>query len=151
MFLPPEVWSQIVLNIPSSHVSPLLHVSRMFHEFAIAILFSAIKIYFIGGHSALQMLNTFHEDFVQDTVEKLMTTSWALLRHITRLPSFAKVVRSITVVAFADSQSIFEQRISFYLGMLLMHYPTYKHFAGLVRGRDYQKAWRNASRRVCKH
>jgi len=111
---PPEIWSQILKHIPKSYQPQLLHVSSLFHDIVIKLLFASIKIYFIGGPEGLRMLNTLHSDWMEDTAIKLMCKSWELLNHIVQEPRFANVVKSITVIAFSDGLSVFE-RCEFYL------------------------------------
>ncbi|KAF8952514.1 hypothetical protein BDZ97DRAFT_1878187 [Flammula alnicola] len=107
--LPPEVWTQIIGDVPHPQLSNLLNVCSQFHDIVIRTLFSSIKVYFIGGEQGKSMLNTFHMDWVEETARKLMGKSWEILNHIRQEPSFARVVKSITVVAFSDGLSIFER------------------------------------------
>ncbi|KDR75652.1 hypothetical protein GALMADRAFT_1330752 [Galerina marginata CBS 339.88] len=107
--LPPEVWDHILGDLPQPQVPKLLEVCSMFHDIALRSLFSSIKIYFIGGTLGMQMLNTTHADWIDETAIKLMCKSWEMLNHICQDRRFARVVKSITVIAFADGQSIFER------------------------------------------
>lgn len=65
----------------------------------------------------LQMLNTAHVDWTEEIAMKLMSKSWEILNHICLEPRFAKVVKSITVIAFADGQCIFERCKSSYTAL----------------------------------
>ncbi|PPQ87473.1 hypothetical protein CVT25_008209 [Psilocybe cyanescens] len=107
--LPPEIWNQILGEVPQTHLPKLLDTCSLFHDIAIKSLFSSIKVYFIGGEMGLQMLNTLHADWTEETAMKLMCKSWEILNHICQEPRFARIVKSITVIAFADGQSIFER------------------------------------------
>ncbi|KAF8161324.1 hypothetical protein B0H34DRAFT_652695 [Crassisporium funariophilum] len=107
--LPTEVWSQILRNVPKSQQPQLLNVNSLFHDIIIGSLFSSIKIYFIGGEQGSKMLNTKHTDWIEETARKLMCKSWELLNHMVQEPRFANVVKSITVIAFADGLSVFER------------------------------------------
>jgi hypothetical protein len=108
--VPNEIWSQILRYVPRIHQTKLLEVSHLFHDIALDLVFSAVKIYFLEGEQAYNFLNTSHGDFVEMYAEDLVTRSYEILRRIIRDPAFAQVVKSVTVIAFSDSTSIFEQR-----------------------------------------
>ncbi|KAJ2928663.1 hypothetical protein H1R20_g8459, partial [Candolleomyces eurysporus] len=108
--VPPEIWSHIAQQVPQPEQTKLLEVSRLFHDIALDLVFSAVKIYFLGGEKALTVLNANDNyDFAEEVVRKLMTRSWEILRRITQDPSFSRVVKSLTVVGYNDGMSIFEQ------------------------------------------
>lgn len=130
--LPPEIWSQILDYIPRFESRYLLSVCSQFHDNIIRQLFSSIKIYFIGGDKGKKMLNTFYEDFTRETAEKLMRKSWEILNRISRDPQFAKVVKNITIVAYAEGLGIFE-RCKF----LHIHLITYFSLLNSVRGKCF--------------
>ncbi|EAU91266.2 hypothetical protein CC1G_06901 [Coprinopsis cinerea okayama7 len=106
--LPPEIWSHIVSNVPVFGQRNLLQVSRSLHEIARSIVFSAVKIYIIGGDAVYKMLSTEDDHFKEEATHKLTTRSYELLRQMTRDPSFARVVRDLTVVTSSDCESTFE-------------------------------------------
>ena len=106
---PPEIWSHILNNVPKSHQLQLLHVSSLFHDIVIKSLFASVKIFFIGGDRGFEMLHTKLPDWMEDVAIKLMNKSWELLNHIVQEPRFANVVKSVTVIAFSDGLSLFEQ------------------------------------------
>lgn len=107
--LPPEIWSQIIGEVPKPHLPKLLGLCSLFHDVVIRFLFSAIKIYFIEGDLACEMLNTVHPEWIEEITAKLVSKSWEILNHICQEPRFAKIVKSVTVIAFADGQSMFEK------------------------------------------
>lgn len=107
--LPPEIWSQIISEVPKPQLTKLLGLCSLFHDIVIRFLFSAIKIYFVEGDLACEMLNTTHPEWIEEIAVKLVSKSWEILNHICQEPSFARVVKSVTVVAFADGQSRFEK------------------------------------------
>ncbi|KAF4620778.1 hypothetical protein D9613_000855 [Agrocybe pediades] len=107
--LPPEVWSQILGCLSFPQLPQMLGVCSMFHDIIIRTLFSAVKIYLIGHELGPEMLNTQHMDWVDEIARKLMCKSWEILNHICQEPRFARVVKSLTVVAYGGSQSIFER------------------------------------------
>lgn len=107
---PPEIWSHVLNNLPKSHQLQLLHVSSLFHDIVIKSLFASVKIFFIGGGRGLEMLHTKLPDWMGDIAIKMMCKSWELLDHIVQEPRFANAVKSITVIAFSDSLSLFERR-----------------------------------------
>lgn len=107
--LPPEVWSQVLGCLSRPQLPNMLSVCSMFHDIIIRTIFSAIKIYLIGGDLGPIMLNTGHIDWVEETARKLVSKSWEILNHICQEPRFAKVVKSLTIVAYGGRQSIFER------------------------------------------
>src|SRR5688572_3898231 len=102
----PELWAQIICHVPQFEQPKLLGLSRMFHDIAACLVFSAVKVYIIGGDSAYALLNTTHGDFKDEATTKLMTRSYQLLRRMATDPSFARIVRSLTVVTSSDSESV---------------------------------------------
>lgn len=116
MELPTETWTHIIQYLRYSHQIPFLHVSRAFHAITIRFVFSAIRIYFVGKESA-EFFATSHGPPglpAAEILEQSMQRSWEILQHIKDNPEFASVVRTVSVVAMADSQSIFEKRESFH-------------------------------------
>jgi hypothetical protein len=111
---PPEIWDQVIGEVPHLYLPPLLGVSSQFHDITIPLLFSSVKIYFIGGDRGQKMLNTFYPDWMDEVARKLMCKSWEILNHICQDPRFARVVKSITVIANSDGLSIFERSEDFY-------------------------------------
>lgn len=113
--LPTETWTHIIQYLRYSHQMPFLHVSRAFHAITIRFVFSAIRIYFVGKESA-EFLATSHGPPLPaaEVLEQNMQRSWEILQYIKDNPEFASVVRTVSVVAVADSQSIFEKRESFH-------------------------------------
>ncbi len=107
--LPLEIWSHILKEVPKHNLSPLLGVCSTFHDIAVRYLFSSIKIYFIGGYRGVNMLNAPEEGWLEEISQRLMTKSWEILNHISQDPRFASIVRSITVIAFGQGCSVFEQ------------------------------------------
>lgn len=107
---PPEIWSQAVSWLPISQQKSLLEVSRFFHDIALPFVFSSVKIYILGGYETLEMLETNDRAFALETEHKLMRRSWEILHRILEDPQFARLVKDLTVVAFTESQAVFEIR-----------------------------------------
>jgi len=107
--IPPEVWSHILHEVPKPNLPQLLQVCSLFHDIVIWRLFSSIKIYFIGSERGAEMLNMTHQSWIDECSRKLMSKSWEILNRICRDPRFAKVVKSLSVIAFGDGASIFER------------------------------------------
>ncbi|CAA7258956.1 unnamed protein product [Cyclocybe aegerita] len=107
--LPIEIWSHILRQVPKSNLSQVLEVCSLFHDLAVPILFESIKIYFMNGQNGLSMLNTDDSLWMEEIAYKLMRRSWELLNHIAHNLRFASYVKSITVIAYADGLSVFEQ------------------------------------------
>lgn len=107
--LPPEVWTRVLEEVPQPHLPALLGVCSQFHDIAIRRLFASIKVYFMGGKRAQKILNTNDAYWVDSISIDLMRKSWEILNHIRQDRRFARVVKSVTVIAFADGLSIFER------------------------------------------
>jgi hypothetical protein len=106
---PPEIWSQVLENVPEIQLPNLLGVCSLFHDVVIRTIFASIKVYFFGGKRAMEVLNTFDMDWTTETATKLISKSWEILNRICRDPHFAKVVKSITIVAFTDGLGMLER------------------------------------------
>ncbi|KAH9485493.1 hypothetical protein JR316_0002401 [Psilocybe cubensis] len=72
--LPPEIWNQILSEIPRTQVSDFLGTCSLFHDIIVKFLFASIKVYFIGSETGLEMLNTSHVDWTEEIAMKLMIT-----------------------------------------------------------------------------
>jgi hypothetical protein len=107
--LPPEIWNHVFKLIPKPNLPQLLGVCSLFHDIIIRLVFSSIKIYFIGVNRGLDMLNSYKREWVEEMAQKLMSTSWEILNHICREPRFARIVKSMTIIAFGEGLSIFEK------------------------------------------
>ena len=107
--LPPEVWARVLDEVPQPHLLPLLSVCSQFHDIAIRRLFASIKVYFMGGKRAQNMLNHNDPYWVDSVAIDFMRKSWEMLNHIRQDRRFARAVKSVTVIAFADGLSVFER------------------------------------------
>ena len=107
--LPPEVWARVLEEVPRPYLPALLAVCSQFHDIAIRRLFASIKIYFMGGKRAQKMLNTNDAYWVDSIAIDFMRKSWEMLNHIRHDRRFSRVVKSVTVIAFADGLSVFER------------------------------------------
>ncbi|KAH6914011.1 hypothetical protein BKA70DRAFT_1260171 [Coprinopsis sp. MPI-PUGE-AT-0042] len=124
----PEIWNNILHFVPLFEQGKLLQVSRLFHDIAVPLVFSAIKIYFIGGDGAYAFLSTTHDEFKEEITSKLMIQSYQLLRRITTDPSFAWIVKSVTVISSSDSESVFESLLLSDALALLPNLQTFRWF-----------------------
>ncbi|KAF8911518.1 hypothetical protein CPB84DRAFT_1812353 [Gymnopilus junonius] len=125
---PPEVWSQVLEDVPRIELHKFLGVCSTFHDIIIRKLFSSVKIYLIGGFAATRMLNTNHVEWIEGVEEQLMTMSWEVLNCICQEPRFARVVKSMTVIAYADGRSTFEKSNA------LHHIPNLQTFRWIGNG-----------------
>lgn len=107
--LPPEIWNHVFKSISKPYLPQLLGVCSLFHDIVIRSVFSSIKIYFIGVNRGTEMLCSYNGEWIEETAQKLMTNSWEILNHICQEPRFARVVKSLTIIAFGDGLSIFEK------------------------------------------
>lgn len=109
--LPTETWTHIIQSLQYSHQIPLLHVSRAFHAITIRFVFAAIRIYLVGKESAEFLATSYGPPPPSEEIlERGMQRSWEILQHIKDNPEFASVVKTVSVVAMADSHSVFEKR-----------------------------------------
>ncbi|KAF9486032.1 hypothetical protein BDN70DRAFT_822873 [Pholiota conissans] len=107
--MPPEIWSHVLDNVPRTLLPNLLSVCSQFHDIAIRTIFASIKIYFLGGRRGMEALNTFDTSWTAETATKLICKSWEILNRICQDPQFARVVKSITVIAFSDGLGMIEK------------------------------------------
>ncbi|KAF9464969.1 hypothetical protein BDZ94DRAFT_1254974 [Collybia nuda] len=108
--LPIETWTHIIQFLQYSHQIPFLHVSRSFHAIAVRFVFASIRIYLVGKESSEFFAMSYGPPLPSDEIlERSMQRSWEILQHIKDNPEFASVVKTIIVVAMADSHSIFEK------------------------------------------
>ncbi|KAJ7072184.1 hypothetical protein C8F01DRAFT_233256 [Mycena amicta] len=108
--LPIELYTEIVRCLPRAHRTLLLSVSRTLHNVALRFIFSTVKIYLMHGRHSFTMLNTENERYVVETSAFCSHRSWEILQHIISTPSFASVVKTLSVHAFTDGPQIFEYR-----------------------------------------
>ncbi|GLB37709.1 hypothetical protein LshimejAT787_0407600 [Lyophyllum shimeji] len=123
--LPTEIWSHSISYLSYEDQISLLHVSRKFHDIAVRFIFASVKIYFVAGQTFSEMFQSYPYHFVdmEKIAETMMRHSWEILEHITVHPSFAAAVKTLSVIAYSDSPSVFE-RLS--LGKALLAMPDLK-------------------------
>ncbi|KAJ7209788.1 hypothetical protein GGX14DRAFT_499322, partial [Mycena pura] len=127
-FLPVELYTEIIHHLPPSRRPVLLSVSRLLHDIAIRFVFSTVKIYFMHGGPGFYMLNTENERYVTETSDYFLRRSWDILFHIITKPSFAQVVRTLSVHAFTDGPAVFEQRTLAQALQSLHHLQSFHYF-----------------------
>ncbi|KAJ7686575.1 hypothetical protein B0H17DRAFT_1136879 [Mycena rosella] len=123
--LPVELWTDIVHYLPPSRRRDMLRVSRLLHDITIRFVFATVKIYFMHGEHGFFMLNTENERYVRETADYLLNRSWELLHCIITKPLFASVVKCLSVHAFTDGPTVFEQRT---LAQALQSLPNLQSF-----------------------
>jgi len=109
--LPPELWHRVFSYAERPDQISLLYVSRPFHDIVLRILFANLKIYLVGGALAFDVAgNTSDpEQWIDEFATKYMRRSWELLDRISTNPSFAIVIRSLTIVAVLSGPAVFEK------------------------------------------
>ncbi|KAF7288722.1 hypothetical protein HMN09_01378200 [Mycena chlorophos] len=108
--LPVELYAEIAGWLPSKDRHVMLGVSRQLHDVALRLIFQTIRIYFMYGVHGSDMLHTESNRYVQETSDFCSNRSWEVLQHIIATPSFARVVRTLSVHAFTDGPQIYEHR-----------------------------------------
>ena len=116
--IPTEIWAHIVEFVPRADQRSCLFVSRMFHDLALSRLFAHVFVHFglwtsqcDGRYPSDSMTTEEHEE-----MQRINSISWNVLRHISRNPSFASLVKKITVRAYSASEdSVWEQRMHYTL------------------------------------
>ncbi|KAF8891828.1 hypothetical protein BD779DRAFT_1670779 [Infundibulicybe gibba] len=123
---PTEIWTMIIEDLPEDSQVSVFHVSRALHSIALRSLFSNIKIYLLNTRYVHYMDDNASEaDHVITLSPRLMKRSWEILEYITRSPEFARVVKTMNVIACSDSQAVFEQMS---LGKALRAMPNLRKF-----------------------
>jgi len=109
--LPPELWHRAFSYTQRPDQISLLSVSRPLHDIVLRILFANLKIYLVGGGLAFDVAggSSDAEQWIDDFAAKYMRRSWELLDRISTSPLFAKVIRSVTVVAVLSGPAVFEK------------------------------------------
>ena len=116
--IPTELWAQIIEFLPRADQRTCLLVSRMFHDLAISHLFAQVFVHF--GLWTPQCDSRFPGESMtteeREEMQRINSISWNVLRHISRNPSFASLVKKITVRAYSASEdSVWEQRMHYTL------------------------------------
>ncbi|KAI9060346.1 hypothetical protein FKP32DRAFT_1595425 [Trametes sanguinea] len=108
--LPLELWRLIIEFAPAADQRACLFVSKSFHDIALYNLFSRVTIWF--GLWKVQWPD--FPDEGSEEEERLWTqrniASWEILRRIARDAAFAKIVKDLSVRAYAQGDRIFEMR-----------------------------------------
>ncbi|OSC98335.1 hypothetical protein PYCCODRAFT_1397227 [Trametes coccinea BRFM310] len=109
--LPLELWRLIIEFAPNADQRTCLFVSQSFHEIALYNLFSRVIIWF--GLWKVQW-SEFPDEGREEEDALLMSqrnnTSWEILRRITRDAAFARIVKDLSVRAYAMDDRVFEMR-----------------------------------------
>ncbi|KAH9829829.1 uncharacterized protein C8Q71DRAFT_788665 [Rhodofomes roseus] len=99
--LPPELWQIILDFAPSATIRECLAVSKLLHDVAAPIVFSALRIHFGAWQADSESGTQWAEG---DCVRR----SCSMLLHIMTDPIFASYVKHLDVLAFVDKKATFE-------------------------------------------
>lgn len=101
--LPYELWELIIRELPRSDQRTCLLVSRITHDVARPFIFSRLMIFFGKWEFATDPTDLGYTTWSHRDVDAARHnwTSMDLLRHITRTPEFADLVREVTVAAYS--------------------------------------------------
>ncbi|KAL1756641.1 hypothetical protein FB107DRAFT_289868 [Schizophyllum commune] len=99
----------VVQNLGTPWQRVLLFVCRSLHDIALRFLFSSIKAYFFTENLARDLTNNTER---YEILEALATRSYELLERCCMDPTFASIVRDLTVVEYMERTTlgIFEQK-----------------------------------------
>lgn len=95
--LPPELWQEVIYQLPGSSRRTCLAVSRAFHALAIRLVFADVTISFGAWETWDGEDNISDADKLED---ERSARSFDLLYHISVNPQFASVVRNVEIHAF---------------------------------------------------
>ena len=100
----------VVQNLGAPWQRVVLSVCRSLHDIALRFLFSSIKVYFFTENLARDLTNNTER---YEILEALATRSYELLERCCMDPTFASIVRDLTVVEYIERTTlgIFEQSI----------------------------------------
>ncbi|CDO76664.1 hypothetical protein BN946_scf184752.g2 [Trametes cinnabarina] len=113
--LPVELWRLIIEDLPSADQRSCLLVSKLFHDVALGHVFSRVTIWF--GHWTTQWQGLPPDmNFAPDEEDELLFirrnhASYELLRRISRDAAFARLVKDLSIRAYASEDGIFEKRM----------------------------------------
>lgn len=103
--IPVELWLMVMKLLPKKSVRSCLHVCRIWHDIALTLLFSTVKLHFMGPDLA------FYGDFSrqkQINAMPLTDRTWEILDHIPSNSTFARTIKYIIVYA-SDYNLCFEK------------------------------------------
>ncbi|TFK88952.1 hypothetical protein K466DRAFT_519869 [Polyporus arcularius HHB13444] len=106
--LPPEVWRLVVEHLSREDARSLLSVCTLFHELAVPSVFSHVTVRF--GLWPPHDWSADENDDTQQSKElrrRSELSTCELLFHILRTPSFARVVKKLSVRAYGE-EDVFE-------------------------------------------
>lgn len=118
MHLPPELWSLVISFLPSEDRRICLFVSRFYRDLTLPFLFSHVTIHFGLWKDRREDFNSYDIEWNSTVYEGELETrnsiSCEMLWHISTSPSFAVVIKSLSIQAFMAENSfgIFETRMS---------------------------------------
>ena len=98
---PPEIWRAIISYLPRETARECLLVSRMFHAFAVALLFSTLRLRF----GSWQVEYGFTDEPPE---EDSACRSCCILLRIIADPVFASYVKHLQIIAFPGHDAAFE-------------------------------------------
>ncbi len=105
--LPPEIWRLVVKNLSREDARSLLSVCTLFHELAVPSVFSHVTVRF-GLWPPHDWSGDENDDTQQSKeLRRSELSTCELLFHILRTPSFARVVKKLSVRAYGE-EDVFE-------------------------------------------
>lgn len=101
--LPLELWYLIAEDLRPAQLKAFLGISRMHRSIALKNLFSHIKVFF--GAPELEDYPEMSEEAAEQVYETTMSRTWDQLNAIRTDPSFARVVKKLTIHAFLEGEA----------------------------------------------
>ncbi|KAI6046351.1 hypothetical protein EDC04DRAFT_2630174 [Pisolithus marmoratus] len=98
--IPIELWLMIMKLLPRKSVRSCLQVCRTWHDIALTLLFSTVKLHLLGSGLAF-----YHDCARQKQINAMLLSdrTWEILDHIASNSTFARAIKFIIVYASAGS------------------------------------------------
>ncbi|KAI0323838.1 hypothetical protein GY45DRAFT_1365372 [Cubamyces sp. BRFM 1775] len=109
---PPEIWYIIVQLLSREDQRRMLFVSKPLHDCALSLLFSRVTIRFGLWVPDCNRPGPLYDNMDEEgELERQHNVSWEVLRRISRDPSFAQLVKVVSVRAFmGEGDTVFQLR-----------------------------------------
>lgn len=108
--LPIELWRLIIGHLAHEDKKSCILVSSQLHDVALSELFSHVTLYFglwTSGH------DNWSEEEYRAEMERLNKITWEILRHVSCTPTFATIIKQLSVRAYTQGDGLFELCESF--------------------------------------
>lgn len=101
--LPLELWYLVADDLAPAQMRAFLAISQLHRSIALKVLFSHVHVFF-GAPEPCEYPEM-SEEAVEQAYESTMSRTWDLLNAIRSNPSFARVVKKLTIYAFLEGEA----------------------------------------------